>query len=633
MIDLLWLADFYEGIAGFIEVRGFWHDPATGVRPDKEQPRGRPFLRWCSSAEETADVVFDQDTSEDGWNLYTGMASRRERSPGGKADLAQMRALWVDLDFLQPDAGGAFDVALAAWPQFAPAPSYVVDSGGGRHCYWLFEEPVPVDSEKRIEWLECALKGLQLKWRAAEWEADPKVVDVARIMRVPGTRNWPDVKKRAKGRSGVAECAVLERGGHLYQPRDFEALHAIGRAARAEARGTGTPAVGATTELPERVRAVLESSPRVRQLYLHDPNALPRNRKDPQDVSGSVFDWHLMSELARHATLTKAEIIAACQQARIRAGEDAAKAKRADYWERTWKGVAAKRRAAEVEPSGDAASTLRALVRNPAAGRAGPITPVALTATVDPTHRYPSGIDFIDSSMGGLYGLTAVGGAKGVGKSTFLLNAALTTALEPDWAVAYFDSENAGNVWNRRVLHWFGQPLDVVRERLRRLDRHWIDSGVTLGDLQEWICALISPETKHLLVVVDSLNTFLDKATVAGDVGYFPLYKQALLWMQDVRVATEGRVGFLMASELALKGNMLGGKIDFTLDVEIRVQEEKSGDLSVFVEKTRETKRPEVQRMQRGEDFRLRPADAPNPFRIDATPMTDAAGEPWWWDK
>lgn len=609
MIDAEWMELVYGGVDGNVEVRCF---------KEGEQPWRRFGSDW--NAAMLAAMELD---GVEGWNIYAGIATRAGND-GSKAGVAMLRALWVDFDEVGNGAEDALDAAMST---FLP-PSIRVFSGGGYHLYWIFEEPVPVDTEARRTWIEEALKGLQL-----HFHGDNKVVDVARIMRIPGTANWPDQKKRDKGRT-MSESSVLEMPGHLYQPRDFADMANRGRAERA--RSQGEVSITLPTDLPSSVQSVIEGSPRVRGLFLHDPGALPKNRKNADDLSGSVFDYHLMRELLKHPVVTKTAAIQACQIARVRSGEDAAKAKRQEYWDRTYKAALAASRQGEVSVNpNDPAAMLRSYLRNPAQGRASAIDPRPLTAKIELTPRYPSGIAQVDqSAMEGLYGLTAIGGPKNVGKSVFLMNVALSAAMSGEWVVCIFDAENADNVWNRRVLRWFGEPMPVVQQQLRNLHRHFIHAGVTFEDLREWACAMIGPDTRRLLIVFDSLNTILDKMAFASDDGnnYWRTYKDILLWCQDVRVATEGSIAFVMASELNKAGTMAGGKIDFTVDCEILVRNH-GDELAVKIEKSRETKKPDLPDMVITDTFHLVPSDSIDESEGDDASDDDDRGTGNWWQQ
>lgn len=73
-------------------------------------------------------------------------------------------------------------IEAAPWP----APSVIVDSGGGVHGYWLLKETWVLDSDDARQAAEL----VQRAWVQQVIGADPSVHDLVRILRVPGTRNF-----------------------------------------------------------------------------------------------------------------------------------------------------------------------------------------------------------------------------------------------------------------------------------------------------------------------------------------------------------------------------------------------------------------------------------------------------------
>lgn len=67
-----------------------------------------------------------------------------------------------------------------------PAPSVLVDSGGGIHGYWLLREPWLLDSDEARQAAEL----VQRLWVQQVIGADPSVHDLVRILRIPGTLNF-----------------------------------------------------------------------------------------------------------------------------------------------------------------------------------------------------------------------------------------------------------------------------------------------------------------------------------------------------------------------------------------------------------------------------------------------------------
>lgn len=133
--------------------------------------------------------------------VYFGVATRLTGAPTGtRADLAELPALWVDID---TDKHGLDKGEVARILETMPLPpSAVTDSGGGLHGYWLLRESIDVriesaGHEETEEVLIAALKQL-----AGALGGDAAVCDLARIMRLPGTHNTKTGELRP--------CRVLE---------------------------------------------------------------------------------------------------------------------------------------------------------------------------------------------------------------------------------------------------------------------------------------------------------------------------------------------------------------------------------------------------------------------------------------
>src|SRR5690606_25406401 len=64
--------------------------------------------------------------------------------------------------------------------------SLVIDTGGGLAALWRLDEPLPVTPDN-IEWVEAANR-----WLVEEHRGDRNTTDVSRLLRLPGTINFPD---------------------------------------------------------------------------------------------------------------------------------------------------------------------------------------------------------------------------------------------------------------------------------------------------------------------------------------------------------------------------------------------------------------------------------------------------------
>ena len=66
-----------------------------------------------------------------------------------------------------------------------PFPSIVTFSGGGYHCYWLLQDSFFIHSDEQRTYI----REVQANW-VAFTDSDPQSKDIARVLRVPGTRNY-----------------------------------------------------------------------------------------------------------------------------------------------------------------------------------------------------------------------------------------------------------------------------------------------------------------------------------------------------------------------------------------------------------------------------------------------------------
>lgn len=133
-----------------------------------------------------------------------------------KTDIAAMEWLHVDVD---PRVGEDFAAErtriLEVLRGFTPAPTLIVDSGGGYQGFWRLEQPQETGgSVARAEELEAYNRQLELVL------GGDHCFNIDRIMRLPGTVNVPDSRKRKKGRV-EAQARVVEWHKTAYELAQF----------------------------------------------------------------------------------------------------------------------------------------------------------------------------------------------------------------------------------------------------------------------------------------------------------------------------------------------------------------------------------------------------------------------------
>lgn len=137
-----------------------------------------------------------------GRNIYwtVNVSSGGDKKPS-KADITSLRFYHVDVD--PPKNGQPWDKEAALQALIARGnPSFVIDSGNGLQALWR-HDALSTDQAA----VEDVNRGLELTFAGDHcWNID-------RLLRVPGTTNWPDAKKLAAGRlPSAATIASVDTG-------------------------------------------------------------------------------------------------------------------------------------------------------------------------------------------------------------------------------------------------------------------------------------------------------------------------------------------------------------------------------------------------------------------------------------
>lgn len=168
-------------------------------------------------------------------NLYFSVndLSLNMREKASKDEVTRVRGLHVDVDPRPVEGGpeGKTPEELAAhfnaertrihamaddWERNGkklpfPRPTAVIDSGGGYQFFWRFddrEEVTPDQAEALNAFLSAAMGG-------------DSATDVSRVMRLVGTVNLPNEKKRRQGRSDAPTRSVEADWSRQYRRSDF----------------------------------------------------------------------------------------------------------------------------------------------------------------------------------------------------------------------------------------------------------------------------------------------------------------------------------------------------------------------------------------------------------------------------
>lgn len=147
----------------------------------------RRVQKFFKSIDDLVSVANNLD--DEGFNSYFGLATFVDGESRKNENVNQLKSLFLDLDCGANKSYATQNDALSDLRKFCkslslPKPT-LVNSGNGIHVYWPLSEPVTRD-----EWLPVAER-LKALCRENNLKADPAVTaDSARILRVPGTKNY-----------------------------------------------------------------------------------------------------------------------------------------------------------------------------------------------------------------------------------------------------------------------------------------------------------------------------------------------------------------------------------------------------------------------------------------------------------
>ena len=120
-----------------------------------------------------------------------------------KTDVRSLAWLHVDIDpRVGEDIQEERERALKLLQQYSPPPTVIIDSGGGYQGFWKLEEPLEINGD-----VSAAEDAERFNIQMEKIFSADNCHNVDRIMRLPGTVNIPDAKKKKKGR--VARMAEL----------------------------------------------------------------------------------------------------------------------------------------------------------------------------------------------------------------------------------------------------------------------------------------------------------------------------------------------------------------------------------------------------------------------------------------
>jgi hypothetical protein len=188
-------------------------DCATFLFPNEREKAGRWIDAWQGKA-----------------SIYASVNRAREDAPRNKRldhkkekEIGSVRAIVADIDIsdiksddlnekrqhFQKLKTKLLEEVVPEIGKLECPPSTIIDSGGGVQLWWRLKEAMPTsENGDKAEGIGRAIRE-RLQAIFPEYKPDP-VFDLPRVMRLPGTINIPDEKKRKRGRSAAPATVLIE---------------------------------------------------------------------------------------------------------------------------------------------------------------------------------------------------------------------------------------------------------------------------------------------------------------------------------------------------------------------------------------------------------------------------------------
>jgi Family of unknown function (DUF5906) len=224
----------------------------TAIQPDR---KAISTLTFRPGSEDAMQKFLAQHCGSRNIYFSVNLVTRDLSKKAERTDIASVDWLHVDID---PRAGEdpakEKERALSKLQSYSPPPTAIIDSGGGVQAFWRLEEPIRIGGDLGLA--EDAKRwNIQIE---RDFQAD-NCHNIDRIMRLPGTINIPDDKKRKKGRI-EALASVIETHDDrayslkLFRPATLVQTEDLGFSGKTVQISGNVPRLANVNDLPETVR-------------------------------------------------------------------------------------------------------------------------------------------------------------------------------------------------------------------------------------------------------------------------------------------------------------------------------------------------------------------------------------------
>jgi archaellum biogenesis ATPase FlaH len=185
-------------------------------------PQGRTF---SLPDQLDAAVTWAVERNEAGWGMYftPNVANAVVHKKAAKGDMTSGVMMWTDAD---PDVlmyrgydGARAHLLRRLYPELEASASLIIDSGNGLQAFWRLAHPVDLQHAEKRAHYEA------LNDRVGKLFDGPSTHNCDRVMRLPGTINYPNATKLAHGYPREPRQArLLHFSDRTYTLGEIEAL-------------------------------------------------------------------------------------------------------------------------------------------------------------------------------------------------------------------------------------------------------------------------------------------------------------------------------------------------------------------------------------------------------------------------
>src|SRR6056297_469414 len=207
---------------------------------------------WVEKHNGKMNIYFLVNTPTDAFNQKDDPKNKKK---AGKVDIESANWLHVDVDpednaDVDDEQRRILDLFTDRLPKGIPDPTVIIYSGGGFQAFWKLRTPYKLEGTvTKCEEFELYNKRMEQVFQGDHCH------NVDRIMRLPGTINIPDAKKRKKGRTEKL-ARLIQFNNKQYEIDDFKRAQSV----QTSSDGVGSTHAGTTLDIPGNIERVQDVS-------------------------------------------------------------------------------------------------------------------------------------------------------------------------------------------------------------------------------------------------------------------------------------------------------------------------------------------------------------------------------------